>query len=60
MQETTRLTSPDTGIANAIAATMPHTAELKATPPRSAPDWKPQPCGLSREELRRIVRNILG
>ena len=22
--------------------------------------WKPQPCGLSREELRRLVADILG
>ena len=38
-------------VADAIANTLP---------PKSAPDWKPQPCGLSREELRRIVRKMLG
>ncbi|WP_139163544.1 hypothetical protein [Bosea robiniae] len=28
--------------------------------PKSAPNWKPEPCGLSREELRRIVARIMG
>jgi hypothetical protein len=52
MQESTELKSPETGrVANAI---------VKTTPPRAAPDWKPQPCGLSRQELRRIVRKMLG
>lgn len=29
-------------------------------PLRADPNWKPEPCGLSREELRRIVAEILG
>jgi hypothetical protein len=57
MQESTELKSPETGrVANAIARTTP----ARTTPPRAAPDWKPQPCGLSRQELRRIVRKMLG
>lgn len=28
--------------------------------PKSDPNWKPEPCGLSREELRRIVAEIMG
>lgn len=28
--------------------------------PKSIPDWKPEPCGLSRKELREIVAEILG
>jgi hypothetical protein len=52
MQETIDLKSPATRrVADAIANTLP---------PKSAPDWKPQPCGLSREELRRIVKKMLG
>lgn len=54
---------------------MHHTTELKITaaqprrqvkttnhtsPPLASPGWKPQPCGLSREELRKIVAEILG
>jgi len=27
---------------------------------KSAPDWKPQPCSLTRSELRQIVGEILG
>jgi hypothetical protein len=27
---------------------------------KAAPDWKPQPCGLTRSELREIVGEILG
>ncbi|GLS21038.1 hypothetical protein GCM10007874_40550 [Labrys miyagiensis] len=27
---------------------------------QSDPNWKPEPCGLSREELRKIVAEILG
>ena len=27
---------------------------------KAAPDWKPQPCGLTRRELRQIVGEILG
>jgi len=52
MHESIELKSLQTGrVADAIANTLP---------PKSAPDWKPQPCGLSREELRRIVRKMLG
>jgi hypothetical protein len=28
--------------------------------PKSSPNWKPEPCGLSREELRKIVARIMG
>jgi hypothetical protein len=57
MQESTQLKSPETGrVADAIANTLPP----KSAPARSAPDWKPQPCGLSRQELRRIVKKMLG
>lgn len=28
--------------------------------PKSSPNWKPEPCGLSREELRKIVAQIMG
>lgn len=27
---------------------------------KAASDWKPQPCGLTRSELRQIVGEILG
>ncbi|MEW6257364.1 MAG: hypothetical protein AB1592_15530 [Pseudomonadota bacterium] len=27
---------------------------------RSAPDWKPHPCGLTREELRQLIIEQLG
>jgi hypothetical protein len=57
MQDTIELKSPETGrAANAAATTLPP----KPAPARSAPDWKPQPCGLSRSELRRIVKKMLG
>jgi hypothetical protein len=29
-------------------------------PPKSSLDWKPEPCGLSRAELRKIVARIMG
>jgi len=29
-------------------------------PPKSLPGWKPESCGLSREELREIVAQIMG
>jgi hypothetical protein len=32
----------------------------RPSPPKSSPNWKPQPCGLSREELREIVAQIMG
>lgn len=37
-------------------------AKLHSSSPRqSAPaNWKPEPCGLTREELRQIVEEILG
>lgn len=28
--------------------------------PKADPNWKPQPCGFSREELRAIVAEMLG
>jgi len=37
-----------------------HAAKVAIAPRKSHPDWKPQPCGLSREELRKIVAEILG
>jgi len=30
------------------------------TPARPKAVWKPQPCGLTREELRKIVLDVLG
>lgn len=50
MQDTTRLKPTESR----------HGADIAAMQPRAAADWKPQPCGLSREELRRIVRKMLG
>jgi hypothetical protein len=38
----------------------PSNAVNAAAAPKSNPDWKPQPCGLTREELRKIVEEILG
>ena len=61
MQQATRLKSPETGrIAEAIVNITPPTMPPRSATTGSAADWKPQPCGLSREELRRIVRKILG
>ncbi len=37
-----------------------HKLAFKAIPAKSPPDWKPEPCGLTREELRNIVAEILG
>mgnify|MGYP001043683565 FL=1 len=28
--------------------------------PKASPNWKPEPCGLSRAELRKIVARIMG
>jgi|GEM_PF-5215255 hypothetical protein len=41
------------------APTHPRSAP-KTNTRKAAPDWKPQPCGLSRSELREIVGDILG
>lgn len=46
--------------ANTNSPQTQHTASTIVPPLRSHPDWKPQPCGLSREELRKIVAEILG
>ncbi|MDR6294533.1 hypothetical protein E9232_007087 [Inquilinus ginsengisoli] len=27
---------------------------------RSDPDWRPEPCGLTREELRKITADLIG
>ena len=35
-------------------------AAARATARKSASGWKPQPCGLSREQLRDAVAEILG
>jgi hypothetical protein len=35
-------------------------AASRPLPPKSLPNWKPEPCGLSRAELRRIVARVLG
>lgn len=43
------------------AKTQVPTVETKdASPRKPAPNWKPQPCGLTREELRKIVEEVLG
>ncbi|MDR6873028.1 hypothetical protein J2Y55_004052 [Bosea sp. BE125] len=36
------------------------TSAATAATPKSDPNWKPEPCGLSRAELRKIVADILG
>ncbi|MCK0196745.1 hypothetical protein MWN34_07435 [Ancylobacter sp. 6x-1] len=33
---------------------------VRTAPLRSSPDWKPEPCRLSREELRAIIAEQLG
>jgi hypothetical protein len=38
----------------------PHAVPTNRMPPRAAPDWQPQPCGLTRLELRQIVEDMLG
>jgi hypothetical protein len=45
---------------NTSTTTAQHSAATIMPPLRAHPDWKPQPCGLSREELRKIVAEILG
>lgn len=35
-------------------------ATIDASPRKSDANWKPQACGLTREELRKIVEEILG
>ena len=32
----------------------------ETVPQKSDPAWKPEPCGLSREEIRKIVADLLG
>jgi hypothetical protein len=39
---------------------IPAATTKAASPRKSDPNWKPQPCGLTREELRKIVEEILG
>ena len=34
--------------------------QITTTPAIADPTWKPQPCGLTREELRKIVLDLLG
>ncbi|WP_139221330.1 hypothetical protein [Bosea sp. OK403] len=36
------------------------TNAAKSAPRKSDPNWKPEPCGLTRAELRKIVADILG
>jgi hypothetical protein len=36
------------------------TNAAKTAPRKSDPNWKPEPCGLTRAELRKIVAEILG
>lgn len=38
----------------------PASTKSRIKPGQSSPDWKPQPCGLTRSELRQIVGDILG
>jgi hypothetical protein len=34
---------------------------INPNPPRkSDPDWRPEPCGLTREELRKIAADLPG
>jgi hypothetical protein len=37
-----------------------HHDTQEIAPIKSSPDWKPEPCGLSREEVRRIIAEQLG
>ena len=34
--------------------------EAKPQPKTSHRDWKPEPCGLTRKELREIIAHMLG
>jgi hypothetical protein len=51
-----------------ISGPKPTTAQLRphveiiaeATSKKCDPAWKPEPCGLTREELRKIVVDLLG
>ncbi|WNJ88852.1 hypothetical protein [Bosea sp. 685] len=36
------------------------TNAAKTAPRKSDPNWKPEPCGLTRAELRKIVADIMG
>ncbi|MEN5084553.1 hypothetical protein ABE438_18885 [Bosea sp. TWI1241] len=42
----------------------PQTRQPQTTVPptvvKACPNWKPEPCGLSRDELRAIVARIMG
>lgn len=40
-----------------------HTHKLTPTTPvivRSSPEWKPEPCGLTREQIRAIIIEQIG
>ncbi|MBP0582760.1 hypothetical protein J8I29_25770 [Labrys sp. LIt4] len=47
---------------NATAAEQPCRTKTTTVPtlPKAKRDWQPEPCGLSREELRKIVADQLG
>jgi hypothetical protein len=46
------------------AVTVRPSAHIEITtgtmPSKTDPDWKPEPCGLTREERRKIVADLLG
>jgi hypothetical protein len=44
---------------HASAPPRPNTTPVP-TQPKSNPNWKPQPCGFSREEIRKIVAEMMG
>jgi hypothetical protein len=46
--------------AKPIKAQPRHQVTTKARPAKTDSVWKPQPCGLTRAELRRIVAELLG
>jgi hypothetical protein len=41
-------------------AERPAPIRIDRRPAKSASDWKPEPCPLSREELRRIIIRQIG
>jgi hypothetical protein len=38
----------------------PAVSRPKNPPAKAAANWKPQPCGFSREELRAILDEVMG
>jgi hypothetical protein len=53
-------TKPATGHPRPDMTNAAMTNAAKTAPRKSDPNWKPEPCGLTRAELRKIVADILG